>query len=150
MSSTPSTVPAAQSVFNKYFFLSESVNDNYKKLTKKENKFHPPYLLFFSPFDLELVLSFLDLFSLTWQAMHHELWIGPQPHVRQHLLSDHSSGPVHLSVKGEEEKSVSQGTKDHTKSSQDKLTMSQKHTQTGHLSSNLFHGGGIGKINRSF
>ena len=50
MSSTPSTVPAAQSVFNKYFFLSESVNDNYKKLTKKEIKFHPPYLLFFSPF----------------------------------------------------------------------------------------------------
>ena len=34
------------------------------------------------------------------------------------------------------------------KSSQDKLTMSQKHTQTGHLSSKLFHSGGIGKINR--
>ena len=82
--------------------------------------------------------------------MHHELWIGPQPHVRQHLLSDHSSGPVHLSVKGEEEKSVSQGTKDHTKSSQDKLTMSQKHTQTGHLSLNLFNSGGVVKLKMLF
>ena len=34
------------------------------------------------------------------------------------------------------------------KSSQDNLTMSQKHTHTGHLSSKLFHSGIIGKINR--
>lgn len=78
--------------------------------------------------------------------MHHELWIGPQPHVRQHLLSITAQKSVHLSVKGEEEKSVSQGTKDHTKSSQDKLIMSLSEAHTNwHLSSDLFHSGGIGK-----